>query len=170
MGSGSRKSNEIAVIRFISRVYPIPIRLMIPQHISLYPHSSSFFYGDIYARVMRELRIARACPRCGCSSTSLDWIQFAESFVGFSIACRARLNAPDRRPCCKLTPLLFKLHAFNESESNYRCYRPGNIVSDIYASPTFAFILYSNYSDGISFGQSVRLGEKGCRCCAAVSI
>lgn len=56
---------------------------------------------------------------------------------------------------CELTsPLLFKLRAFNENESNYRCYRPGNAVSDIYASPTFAFILYSNYFDGISFEQS----------------
>lgn len=31
---GSGKSNKIAVIRFISRVYPIPIRLMISRHIS----------------------------------------------------------------------------------------------------------------------------------------
>jgi len=64
-----------------------------------------------------------------------------------------------------MSPPLFKLRAFNENESNYRCYRPGNAVSDIYASLTFTFVLYSNYSDEISFEQSNSTQKKDVDVC-----
>lgn len=56
---------------------------MIPRHISFSPLDAVVFNGDIFTR--GDLQRTRArLPRCNCA-TSLDWIQFAESFVGFSI-------------------------------------------------------------------------------------
>lgn len=83
--SDGGKSSEIAVIRFISRVYPIPIRLMIPRHISLLrARDPRPFLTAIFARAGGR-EGGRRAPLHVARCTSLDWIQFAESFVGFSI-------------------------------------------------------------------------------------
>lgn len=73
------KSNEIAVIRFISHVYPVPIRLMMFwKHISFSVCTFFTVHCSIYGEI-----ILCTCLRYSRTSLGLDWISW--KFNRFSI-------------------------------------------------------------------------------------